>query len=303
MRIRRGFAQALIDQLIEIGGAAKHATAFDQEKLLIAQLQAVNKIMDQRAEFDSGDLQQLASGGVAGFGSGRHDGEHSGKHVVRSRNRAGLQFLPGGEAQFTENAIAERRVLLVFFEGTHSRHYRPTADVVGAAFIAKKRAVTADSHNLTVIVAADSSGTGSGKKHDDQTIASSLESKLQIGADANESTREFLGKQGLHSFGVFGLAGTGVASADGGQVVDGNAGALQGEARAIANGGHGAAKADAHGIGRAAAALREDAALDVDKDAVSLGAATVETESQFHETGIRERRNFRSGGVAELPKM
>jgi hypothetical protein len=40
--------------------------------------------------------------------------------------------------------------------------------------------------------------------------------------------------------------------------------------------------------------------LRIDQDAVSFGAAAVKAESQFHETRIRERRNFRSGGVAKL---
>jgi hypothetical protein len=93
------------------------------------------------------------------------------------------------------------------------------------------------------------------------------------------------------------LAGTGIAGANGGEIVNGNARALQSEARAIAYRCHGASKADAHGIGRAAAALREDAALRIDKDAVSFGAAAVKAESQFHETRIREPRNFRSGGL------
>jgi hypothetical protein len=75
---------------------------------------------------------------------------------------------------------------------------------------------------------------------------------------------------------------------------------LQSDSRALAYGCHGAAKADAHGIGRAAAAFGKDAAFGIDEDAVSFGAAAVKAESQFHETRIRERRSFRSGGVTKL---
>jgi hypothetical protein len=81
---------------------------------------------------------------------------------------------------------------LLFFERAHSRHHGATADIVGAAFIAKKRTMASDADNLTRAVAADGSGTGSSKKHDYGTIASSLKSKLQVGADAHEGAREFL---------------------------------------------------------------------------------------------------------------
>ena len=62
LRVRCRFAQALIDQLVEIGGAAKHAAAFDQKKCLIAKLKALNKIMDERCKIRGGELQELARG-------------------------------------------------------------------------------------------------------------------------------------------------------------------------------------------------------------------------------------------------
>jgi hypothetical protein len=40
--------------------------------------------------------------------------------------------------------------------------------------------------------------------------------------------------------------------------------------------------------------------LRVDENAVSFGAAAVKPESQFHETRIREPRNFRSVGLTKL---
>src|SRR5215472_10875799 len=97
LRVRCSFTQALIDQLVEIAGAAKHAAAFDQKKCLIAKLKALNKIMDERCQIRRGELQELARGEVASFGGSSDDGKHSGKDVVRSSNRAGLQLLPGNE--------------------------------------------------------------------------------------------------------------------------------------------------------------------------------------------------------------
>jgi hypothetical protein len=267
---------------------------------LIAKPQALDKITDQRSKIRGGDLQDLARGDVARLGSRSNDGKHSGKYVVRSREGAGLQLLPGGEVQFTENAIAKRRVPLLFLERAHSHHHCTAADIVGAAFITEQRSVATDTHNLTGAVAADGSRTGSGKQNDYATVTGSFESEFEVGADSDEGSREFLGKQSSHSFGGFRLTGTGIAGADSSKIVDGNTGGLKSEARTTAHGGHGAAKTDAHGIGRATAALREDAALCVDEDAVSFGPAAVKTESQFHETRIRERRSFRSVGVTKL---
>lgn len=56
LRVRCRFAKALIDQLVEIGGATKHAAAFDQKKCLIAKLKALNKIMDKRCKICGGEL-------------------------------------------------------------------------------------------------------------------------------------------------------------------------------------------------------------------------------------------------------
>ena len=157
-----------------------------------------------------------------------------------------------------------------------------------------------DTHNLSGAIAADRGGTCSGEKNNYRTISGSFESKFQVRADTHVCAGEFLGKQRLHSFGGLRLTGAGIAGADGGEIINGDARVLQSEARAFTHGCHGAAKTDTHGVGRAAATFREDAALRVDENAVSFGAAAVKAESQFHETRIREARNFRSAGLTKL---
>src|SRR5208337_1232434 len=65
-------------------------------------------------------------------------------------------------------------------------------------------------------------------------------------------------------------------------------GGLQGPARSFTDGSERAAKSDAHGIGRAAAAARKDVARFVHEDAFRFRTAAVEPENVAHNQSIRE---------------
>src|SRR5208282_4847411 len=89
------------------------------------------------------------------------------------------------------------------------------------------------------------------------------------------------------SFGVL-MARAGEASAKSGDFRGRDIHGVERRTRSFTNGSERATKSDAHGIGRAAAAAREDAGSFVHENAFRLGAAAIEAENVAHSQSIRE---------------
>jgi hypothetical protein len=115
----------------------------------------------------------------------------------------GLHFVPSGNFQFLENQFTHRGVNAGTIEFVNGGDGSTPADIEGAAFIAKKRAVAANARDLATGIASDGGRTSAGNHNDGGTFARGFESELEIGADNHGLTGEFFLEKALHfSLGV-----------------------------------------------------------------------------------------------------
>jgi len=286
--VRSDGAEALVHLLIKEKRAADHATSFRKKKFLILELQPLHESGDENGEVTGGILEQFASGGIALIGSADNHRENPRKHFIGDTVGERLNFVPGGDIEFLENQFADRGVDAGAIELVNGGDGSAPADIEGAAFIAKKRAVAANARDLAMGIAADGGRAGACNQDDGGTFAGGFESEFEIGADNYGFTREFFLEETLHfSLGVR-VARAGEARAKSGDFRGRDIDGVERRTRRFTNGSQRATKSDTHGIGRAAAAAREYAGGLVHEDAFRLGAATVEAENVAHSQSIRE---------------
>lgn len=285
---RSNGAEALVHLLVKKQGAVNHAARFCKQETLIAKMQALHEGGDKSGEVDSGILKQFTRGGIALIGGEDNHGENSGKHFIGNALGKGLHLVPGRDFKFQENQLANGRIDARAIEFVNGGDGGAAANIKGAAFIAKKRAVPTNASDLAMGIASDGGRSGAGDENDGGTFARGFESEFEIGANNHGFAGEFLLENAFHfSLGVR-VARACQSRADSADIRGRDIHGIERGTRGFTNGSERAAKSDTHGIGRAAAAARENAGGFVHEDAFRLGAATIEAENIAHSQSIRE---------------
>jgi hypothetical protein len=171
---------------------------------------------------------------------------------------------------------------------------RLTANIVGAALIAEKRAAAAGASGVALRVATDGGGTGAGNEHDGGLLAGGIERELKIGDEAEFCVGKCVGEMAQHLFVGLGAANSGKAGAEGGDVADFDASFARGGLRGFGESGDRGLVTDAEGIGGAGTSGRSDLALGIEENAFGFAAATVEAQDVVHGERICDL-----GGCAE----
>ena len=280
--------EAFVHQLVKEEGAAHHASRPGQEEFLILELQAFDKGGDKRGEVIGSRLEQGPRGGIVLIRSSQNHRENLGEDIIGNAVGEGLHFVPRSGVEFLENQAAHRGVGASTIELVQSRDGSAAAHIERATFVSEERAVAANAGDLALRIAPDRGGTCAGNQNNRGTFAGGFQSKLQIGAHHHGFAGEFFLEEALHfSFGIR-LARAGETRAESDDFRRRDIGGLQGPARGFTNGSERAAKSDAHRVGRAAAAARQDVARFVHEDAFRFRAAAVEPENVAHNQSIRE---------------
>ena len=250
--------------------------------------QALHEGGDKSSEIAGGILKQFTGGGVALIGCEDDYGENSGKHFIGNALGNGLHLVPSGDLEFPENQFANRGVDTRAIEIVNGGDGSAAANIEGAAFIAKKRPVSANACDLTVGIATDGGRTRACNEDDGGAFASGFKSEFEIGADNHGFTGEFFFEKALHFSLSVGVARASKACAKSGDFRGRDIDGIERGTRCFTNGSERAAKSNTHGIGRTAATAREDARGVIHEDALRLGAATIEAENIAHSQSIRE---------------
>lgn len=280
--------EALVDLLIKEEGAAHHAARLGQKEFLILELQALDEGGDERGEVVGGGLEEGARGGIALIRSAQNHRKNLGENLIGDIVGEGLDFVPRGGVEFLENQAAHRSVGASTIELVQSGTGSAPADIESAAFVSEERTVAANAGDLPLRIAPNGGGTRAGNQDNRRTCAGGLQSEFKIGAHDDGFAGKFFLEEALHfSFGIR-LARAGKTRAKSDDFRRWNIGGLQGPARGFTDGRQRAAKSDAHGVGRAAAAARENVTRFVHKDAFRFRAAAIEAENVAHNQSIRE---------------
>ena len=201
--MRSDGAETFIHLLVEERRVAHHATGLRKKEFLIVELQTLHESGDKSGKVVRGILEQFAGGGITLIGSANNHRKNPGEHFIRSTVGEGLHFVPSGNFQFLENQFTHRGVNAGTIEFVNGGDGSTPADIEGAAFIAKKRAVAANARDLATGIASDGGRTSAGNHNDGGTFARGFESELEIGADNHGLTGEFFLEKALHfSLGV-----------------------------------------------------------------------------------------------------
>src|SRR5208283_618396 len=190
---------------------------------------------------------QFTSGGIALIGGEYNHGENSGKHFIGNTLDKGLHLVPGGDFEFPENQLADRGVDSGAIEFVNGGDGSAPADIERAAFIAKKRAVSANAGDLAVGIATDGGRTRAGDEDNGGAIPSRFKGEFEIGADDYCFSGEFFLEEALHlSLGVR-VARAGKACAKSGDICVRDIDGIERGTRCFTYGSERSAKSDPHG--------------------------------------------------------